>query len=203
LAFAVRLDAIDHAHARAHTPGMSVSPPSSLGSAPPPPFYPEPPRWTAPPLPLRTYAGFWIRFLAWFIDSFVVGFAYGLPMSILFAQHGFDTCPQLVSAGNCASTAGYYLLARTWPDFVLTALYFVLTWWLAGGTLGQHLLGLRVVDATTGARISVLQSIGRFFGYLLSIWVLCLGLIWVGLDTYKQGWHDKLAHTYVLRQYRF
>jgi uncharacterized RDD family membrane protein YckC len=59
------------------------------------------------------------------------------------------------------------------------------------------------VDATTGARISVLQSIGRFFGYLLSIWVLCLGLIWVGLDTNKQGWHDKLAHTYVLRQHRF
>ena len=36
-----------------------------------------------------------------------------------------------------------------------------------------------------------------------SIWVLGLGLIWVGLDTYKQGWHDKLAHTYVLRQHRF
>jgi hypothetical protein len=101
---------------------MRVSPPSSLGSAPPPPFYPEPPRWPAPPLPQQTYAGFWIRFLAWFIDSFVVGFAYGLPMSILFAQHGFDACPQPVSAGNCASTAGYYLLARTWPDFMLTAL---------------------------------------------------------------------------------
>jgi uncharacterized RDD family membrane protein YckC len=121
-------------------------------------------------------------------------------MSLLFAQHGFDTCSE--SAGNCASTAGYYLLARTWPDFVVTLLYFVLAWWLFGGTLGQHLLGLRVVDATTGGRISLPQSIGRFFGYLLSVWVICLGLIWAGLDTYKQGWHDKLAHTYVVREYR-
>jgi RDD family len=150
---------------------------------PPPSFYPEPPRWSAPPPPLRTYAGFWIRFLAWFIDSVLAGFAYGLPISILFPQHGLSTCPQLVSAGMCASsTPDYYLLARTWPDFVLTLLYFVLTWWLIGGTLGQHLLGLRVVDATTGARISLRQSIGRFFGYLLSIWVLCLGLIWAGVD---------------------
>jgi len=64
-------------------------------------------------------------------------------------------------------------------------------------------LGLRDVDATTGARISLPQSIGRFFAYLLGVWVLCLGLIYAGLDTYKQGWHDKLAHTYVLRQQRF
>jgi uncharacterized RDD family membrane protein YckC len=103
----------------------------------------------------------------------------------------------------CVSTSNSILVANTWPDFVLTALYFVLSWWLIEGTLGQHLLGLRVVDATTGARISALQSIGRFFGYLLSLWVFCLGLIWAGLDTYKQGWHDKLAHTYVLHEHPF
>ena len=84
----------------------------------------------------------------------------------------------------------------------MAAPYLVLTWWLLGGTLGQRLLGLSVVDATTGMRISLRQSIGRFFGYLLSVWVVFLGLIWVGLDTYKQGWHDKLAHTYVLHQRR-
>jgi uncharacterized RDD family membrane protein YckC len=169
---------------------------------PPPRLYPETPRWPAPPQ-LQTYAGFWIRFLAWFIDSVVVGFAFGLPVSILFPQPGVNTCTHLVNAGTCAPTApNYYLAGTTWPNIVLTGLYFVLTWWLVGGTLGQRLLGLRVVDATTGGRISVLQSIGRFLGYLLSFWVLCLGLIWAGPDTYKQGWHDKLAHTYVLRQHR-
>ncbi len=150
---------------------------------------------------MRTYAGFWIRFFAWFIDSVLVGFVYGLPMAILFPQFGAHNCHELPVAGTCVSSSHYYLAPTTWPDFVMTALYFILTWWLVGGTLGQHILGLHVVDAATGARISLLQSIGRFFGYLLSVWVVCIGLIWVGLDTYKQGWHDKLAQTVVLRQH--
>ena len=107
-----------------------------------------------------------------------------------------------MSGGTCTSTPNYLLLANTLPGFVMAAPYLVLTWWLFGGTPGQRLLGLTVVDATTGMRISLRQSIGRFFGYLLSVWVIFLGLIWVGLDTYKQGWHDKLAHTYVLRERR-
>jgi uncharacterized RDD family membrane protein YckC len=154
-----------------------------------------------PPLPLETYAGFWIRFLAWFIDSIVVGVAFDLPISILFPQYGLGTCTQYASSGACVTTAHYILVPSNWPDFGLAALYFVLTWWLIGGTLGQRLLRLRVVDASSGARISLLQSIGRFFGYLLSVSILCLGLIWAGLDTYKQGWHDKLAHTYVVREH--
>lgn len=151
---------------------------------------------------MRTYAGFWIRFLAWFIDSFVVGFAFGLPLSVLFIQHGFTNCVQPVSVGSCGPSANYILAANTLPDFVLTGFYFVLTWWLIGGTLGQRVLGLRVVDATTGMRISLRQSIGRFFGYVLSFSVLCLGLISAGFDTHNQGWHDRLAHTYVLLQQR-
>ena len=182
---------------------MSASPPSSLGPVPPPPRYQEPLRWSAPAVPALTYAGFWIRFFAWFIDSIVVGFAFGLPMSILFPQYGSSICRESASTGMCSSTAHYILAATTLPDFIFTAVYFTLAWWLIGGTLGQHLVGLRVVDATTGTRISLLQSIGRFLGYLLSISLACLGLIWVGLDTHKQGWHDKLAHTFVLRQRRF
>jgi uncharacterized RDD family membrane protein YckC len=29
---------------------------------------------------------------------------------------------------------------------------------------------------------------------------MCLGLIWVGIDKRKQGWHDKLAGTVVVRR---
>lgn len=184
---------------------MSASPPSPRGSAPPPPFYPEPPRRSVSPPALETYAGFWIRFGAWFIDSMVVGFAFALPLAILFPRQGFlstSTCTQFVSGMCVSSETTYVLAATTLPDFLVTGFYFVLTWWLLGGTAGQRLLSLRVVDQTTGERISFRQSVGRFFGYLLSFWVFCLGLIWVGLDTYKQGWHDKLAHTCVLRSRR-
>jgi len=69
--------------------------------------------------------------------------------------------------------------------------------------LNAHLDSSFSLYGSPGARISLLQSIGRFFGYLLSLWVLCVGLISAGLDTHKQGWHDKLAHNYVLRRQRY
>ena len=58
---------------------------------------------------------------------------------------------------------------------------------------------LEVVDAKTGSKMSVAQSIGRYFAYIISALPLCLGFIWVGIDNKKQGWHDKLAGTVVIR----
>ncbi|WP_243476025.1 RDD family protein, partial [Acinetobacter baumannii] len=33
-----------------------------------------------------------------------------------------------------------------------------------------------------------------------SILVFCIGLIWVAFDAKKQGWHDKMAKTVVVRE---
>jgi uncharacterized RDD family membrane protein YckC len=41
--------------------------------------------------------------------------------------------------------------------------------------------------------------VGRYLGYFVSAIPLFLGLIWVGIDGRKQGWHDKLAGTVVIR----
>ena len=60
-------------------------------------------------------------------------------------------------------------------------------------------LRLRVVDAHNGQAISTPQAIGRYFGYYVSILPLLLGFIWVGIDKKKQGFHDKLAGTVVVR----
>jgi uncharacterized RDD family membrane protein YckC len=46
------------------------------------------------------------------------------------------------------------------------------------------------------------QCIGRYFAYFLSFLGLCLGFMWVGWDERKQGWHDKLAGTLVVRVYK-
>jgi uncharacterized RDD family membrane protein YckC len=67
------------------------------------------------------------------------------------------------------------------------------------GTPGKMALRLRVVDARTGQAISTPQAIGRYFGYYVSILPLLLGFIWVGIDKKKQGFHDKLAGTVVIR----
>ena len=64
---------------------------------------------------------------------------------------------------------------------------------------GQVTISLRVVDATTGGPLSLGQSIGRYLGYYVSTIPLLMGLIWVAFDRRKQGWHDKLAGTVVIR----
>jgi len=43
------------------------------------------------------------------------------------------------------------------------------------------------------------QAIGRYLAYFVSALVLGLGFIWIAFDTRKQGWHDKLAGTVVVR----
>jgi uncharacterized RDD family membrane protein YckC len=36
---------------------------------------------------------------------------------------------------------------------------------------------------------------------VISIIPFALGLIWAAFDIRKQGWHDKIAGTYVVREY--
>ena len=56
-----------------------------------------------------------------------------------------------------------------------------------------------IVDAKTGGKPSLGQLVGRYFSYFLSALPLGLGIFWVGWDAKKQGWHDKLAGTLVVR----
>jgi uncharacterized RDD family membrane protein YckC len=72
-------------------------------------------------------------------------------------------------------------------------------WTQKQATPGKAVLSLRVLDAESGKNLSIGQSIGRYLGYFVSVIPLGLGLLWVGLDSRKQGWHDKLAHTVVVR----
>jgi len=44
--------------------------------------------------------------------------------------------------------------------------------------------------------------IGRYFAYFISTIPLCLGFLWITFDRKKQGWHDKLAGTVVVRTLR-
>ena len=58
---------------------------------------------------------------------------------------------------------------------------------------------LTIVDATSGNKPTTGQFILRYVGYFVSILPLCLGFIWVGIDKRKQGFHDKIANTVVIR----
>jgi uncharacterized RDD family membrane protein YckC len=58
---------------------------------------------------------------------------------------------------------------------------------------------VKVVDAKSGGPLTLGQSLIRYLGYYVSTIPLGLGLIWVGIDAKKQGWHDKMAGTVVIR----
>lgn len=50
-----------------------------------------------------------------------------------------------------------------------------------------------------GGKPSTGQLIGRYLAYYVSILPLMIGIIWVAFDSRKQGFHDKLARTLVVR----
>lgn len=84
-------------------------------------------------------------------------------------------------------------------SYVLPAIAVIFLWIKCRGTPGKLLLGLRVVDARNGGNLDLLQSVIRYFGYLLSMLPLFLGFIWIAFDPRKQGFHDKIAKTLVVK----
>lgn len=84
----------------------------------------------------------------------------------------------------------------TW---VLPAIAVVVFWVYRQATPGKIAISARIVDAETGNVPSTGQLVGRYLGYYVSIIPLFLGIIWVAFDPRKQGWHDKLAGTVVVR----
>jgi uncharacterized RDD family membrane protein YckC len=141
------------------------------------------------PVEQREYVGFWARFLASLVDSMLV-LVILVPM--LLAIYGRDYLdPERTTL--FAGPADIFL------NLVAPAIAIVLFWIHRKATPGKMLIRAEVVDAQTGAALTVRQSIGRYFGYYVSILPLFLGLLWVAFDPRKQGWHDKLAGTVVVR----
>jgi uncharacterized RDD family membrane protein YckC len=158
-------------------------------------------QWTARPEELQTIdpwlrapqltcAGFWIRALAYLIDMVVLIVPTGL-LVLLQVQHP-------VAASDAPPTPGELALAvAQLLGVLLTAVYFVFCW-SRGGTLGMRVLGLGVVHAETGERISVVRAILRYVGYVVGAAFCYLGWLWVAFDDDKQAWHDKMANTLVV-----
>jgi uncharacterized RDD family membrane protein YckC len=66
-----------------------------------------------------------------------------------------------------------------------------------GQTPGKMFMGIRVVKSD-GTAISEIDVLMRYVGYLINSAVLGIGWLWALVDPHKQGWHDKLARTYVV-----
>ncbi|MCP4362428.1 MAG: RDD family protein [Chloroflexi bacterium] len=75
--------------------------------------------------------------------------------------------------------------------------YFILFWTLIGQTPGKILMGVRVIS-TNGRPLSIWQSVRRLVGYWIAMIPLFMGFIWVLVSDTRQGWHDKIARSYVI-----
>ena len=137
------------------------------------------------------YAGFFIRLAAFLIDML------------------------LVTVVLCVIKIGVWCLELSMGDsflfepvlfeynifdilyYVLTSAYFVVSTYCCGATIGKYLMRLKVVSVD-GEKISFLtillrETVGR---YLSSI--IYIGYIIAGLDSRKQGLHDKISDTCVV-----
>ena len=126
----------------------------------------------ADPVAVVQYAGFWIRFAAWVIDSFIlfVLFTVGLVVT------------------NLAALAGVWLL-----PFV----YYWLFTGLRGQTPGKMVVGVKVVDehgAVPGLGRAALREV---VGKPISAVVFGLGFVRIAWAGQKRGWHDHIGRTYV------
>jgi uncharacterized RDD family membrane protein YckC len=130
----------------------------------------------AAPVAAVEYMGFWIRFAAAIIDIVVI-----LLISSAFRLFG-------------AVGIGFPVFG-----ILIPWLYYWLFTGLKGQTLGKMAVGIKVVNAEgsiPGLGIAALREIP---GKILSTIAVYLGFLWIIWDGQKQGWHDKIANTYVLK----
>jgi uncharacterized RDD family membrane protein YckC len=75
----------------------------------------------------------------------------------------------------------------------------ILFWRFRGATPGKMLVKAKIVKAEDLGPPSTGRLIGRFLAYFISIVPVFLGFLWIAFDKRKQGWHDKIAGTVVVR----
>ena len=135
---------------------------------------------TMPAVSMAQKAGWGTRALAILIDVIGVGIIAGAVSSIL---------------GGGPSSTQYQGLST-----LFQAAYFTYFWSAAGKgqTLGSRALNIRVVK-TDGSYLDYVGAFLRYVGFVISCVVFLIGVIWAAFDARKQGWHDKIAGTYVVK----
>jgi uncharacterized RDD family membrane protein YckC len=145
------------------------------------------------------YAGFWLRFVAYIIDSIVLGFVVGITIILPLLGHELGSLPGDRPFGMFPLFGPRFMAIRGLALMVSWIYYALLESSAWQATLGKKALGLEVTDLA-GHRISFGRGTGRFFGKLLSAFILLIGFIMAGFTEKKQALHDILAGTLVIRK---
>jgi uncharacterized RDD family membrane protein YckC len=140
------------------------------------------------------YGGFWLRFIASLIDSVILtGIYYAIAISYTLAQKG-----------NVSAMNPLLMLKEViwWQiiSFLITFLYFtIMESGGSMGTFGKMVMGLMVTDEKEQP-ISFPRAMARYFSKYISDLTLFIGYIMIGFTKKKQGLHDMIAGTLVVRR---
>ena len=136
--------------------------------------------------------GFLTRLVAYIIDGVIIGVGAGIILAIFGSSS--------LAAGQAAS--GVPFTAMNAIGLILLTVwsvgYVIFFWSTRGQTPGKMIMGIKIVTIDGGS-MGVGKSIVRLIGYAISAMVFCLGFLWIIWDKDKQGWHDKIAGTYVVK----
>jgi uncharacterized RDD family membrane protein YckC len=148
----------------------------------------------------QIYGGFWRRLLAYVIDQiilYLISLILFLIGVIALALAG-SSFADVLTRGDLPRRMDLFMAVFAVTTFLTGMAYF--TWFhgAVGQTPGKMLLRVRVVQVTED-RMTFGIAFLRWAGSLVSGLALCLGYLWIAFDRRKQGWHDKIAATLVIR----
>ena len=153
-----------------------------------------------------TYAGFWLRFVAWVLDEAMLA---GIAFFVLGRFASFARLSSIFGGFGPIEDADNWIEAFGFGATVFFFLFFILISWLYHaamessswqGTIGKRALGIIVTDMN-GAKIDFWRATGRFFSRLATNMIpLGIGYFVAGFTQRKQAVHDFLANTLVLHK---
>ena len=147
-------------------------------------------------LSINKPAGFTRRFIAFIIDRFILWVVLSLIVSyILGVSNSFQNFDYNIDMYNWGNLFSRQFLVT---ELLLMA-YFVVSEtssWQA--TIGKRMMGMKVVT-TNYQKLEIKDAILRYLSKYLSMAVMGLGFIWIIFDDKKQGWHDKIANTFIIK----
>jgi uncharacterized RDD family membrane protein YckC len=137
-----------------------------------------------------SYAGFWIRFAAIFLDwiiLWVINMAIGLVAGLSFGQ----------ALGVEAPTMLGLQIVLTLVQLSIGVAYETVMIGKYGATLGKMACKIRVVTAD-GGRVTYLRAFARYFAKILSGLICLIGYIMAAFDSEKRALHDHICSTRVV-----
>jgi len=154
--------------------------------------------------PVR-YVGFWVRSLASLVDIVLSSIVLA-PLGMLLNVE-VDTGLDLGSGIQLDWLAisrmlRPHSLASFTVNVLLPAVAVLAFWFTRGSTPGKMIFSAVIVDARTLDKPGQGQLVARYLAYYVSLLAFGLGFLWIAFDGRKQGWHDKIAGTVVVRKPR-